>query len=449
MEYCQGITKIGKQCTKKSINGTDHCQLHRNIKNVSFPKNVEIKQNKIIQLFSEIDDYYLNELKDKNDEINLLKNKSFENEDHSLFDLIIEDKDRIIVDRNEEINKIKSGFYFQDTVINNQKTLIKNNNIEMNNVKKQLSIKNEIVNDQKKTIDENYVKMVNLKKQLNVKDKTINDQKKKIDDQAQDIKNKKNEIFNLNNKLNEQNKKINDLKVNENLQNECLNNLKMEINNLKDELNKQLTVVNEKKTIIENYQNNKNTKIKATESMKKLRDIIMKNKTTSSKIIINDIVIYINYHKRSIVGDIVEFEDRLVSELSYLTYDVNGGFIQNIISNKNNFNIDFDNYFFNYSYEWMIINENEYKLNISVKHDKDDVWNILILEVLNDQQKIREYADKNNNMLKCIICFNNDKNVVLFPCHHVICCNECINNSSIKLCPVCRIKITGHHIIYY
>jgi len=135
--------------------------------------------------------------------------------------------------------------------------------------------------------------------------------------------------------------------------------------------------------------------------------------------------------------------------LLYLTYGVDHESIRHIILNGNNFNINFSDYFHNYLKEWTNINEKEYGLNISIKHDKNDVWGILVLEVLNDQRKMAEYIENNNRISKCIICFDNDKNIILHPCNHIICCDVCIKNNSVKLCPVCRIKITNHQIVYY
>jgi len=42
--------------------------------------------------------------------------------------------------------------------------------------------------------------------------------------------------------------------------------------------------------------------------------------------------------------------------------------------------------------------------------------------------------------LLCKICMEKEKNVLLLPCRHFICCSECV--SSIATCPLCRAKIT-------
>ena len=48
-----------------------------------------------------------------------------------------------------------------------------------------------------------------------------------------------------------------------------------------------------------------------------------------------------------------------------------------------------------------------------------------------------------NNKLKndrlCKICFQNDANIVIIPCGHIITCNNCI--MSLAICPICRHEI--------
>ena len=271
--------------------------------------------------------------------------------------------------------------------------------------------------------------------ELNLSFKIIEEQKIIINDRNKLIENNDKDLINLKKELNSKNKIIND-------RNKLIENNHKELINLKKGLENNLNEINNRKITL-------NNKVKITESMKKLRDVIMEGKIISSKIIIDDTTFNLKYHKQSIIGDIVEFEKELTSELLYLTYGVDHESIRHIILNGNNFNINFSDYFHNYLKEWTNINEKEYGLNISIKHDKNDVWGILVLEVLNDQRKMAEYIENNNRISKCIICFDNDKNIILHPCNHIICCDVCIKNNSVKLCPVCRIKITNHQIVYY
>ena len=50
-----------------------------------------------------------------------------------------------------------------------------------------------------------------------------------------------------------------------------------------------------------------------------------------------------------------------------------------------------------------------------------------------------------NNKLKsnklCIICLENPKTILFYPCNHLVCCKMCGKDGRIKKCPVCNKKI--------
>eukprot|EP01016_Furgasonia_blochmanni_P047537 TRINITY_DN6995_c0_g1_i4.p1 TRINITY_DN6995_c0_g1~~TRINITY_DN6995_c0_g1_i4.p1 ORF type:complete len:364 (+),score=59.83 TRINITY_DN6995_c0_g1_i4:108-1094(+) len=45
--------------------------------------------------------------------------------------------------------------------------------------------------------------------------------------------------------------------------------------------------------------------------------------------------------------------------------------------------------------------------------------------------------------LKCIICMDRARNVILKPCHHLCVCNECWRLTTNKICPVCKAGVDG------
>jgi hypothetical protein len=54
------------------------------------------------------------------------------------------------------------------------------------------------------------------------------------------------------------------------------------------------------------------------------------------------------------------------------------------------------------------------------------------------KQKLRlESLDELKESLMCIVCFENERNVVFYPCRHLLCCSECI----VIECPNCNIII--------
>lgn len=44
----------------------------------------------------------------------------------------------------------------------------------------------------------------------------------------------------------------------------------------------------------------------------------------------------------------------------------------------------------------------------------------------------------------CIVCEENEKNIVLTPCHHLCLCNQCFVANHFDTCPICRSQINSH-----
>ena len=42
----------------------------------------------------------------------------------------------------------------------------------------------------------------------------------------------------------------------------------------------------------------------------------------------------------------------------------------------------------------------------------------------------------------CAICYDNKPNIILKPCNHISTCKKCFYGGVIKICPICRTKIT-------
>ena len=58
----------------------------------------------------------------------------------------------------------------------------------------------------------------------------------------------------------------------------------------------------------------------------------------------------------------------------------------------------------------------------------------------------KENDEKEDNNIKCVICLEKDKCMLLMPCKHVCCCEQCVEN--INQCPLCRNNIQSKMKIY-
>jgi hypothetical protein len=76
-----------------------------------------------------------------------------------------------------------------------------------------------------------------------------------------------------------------------------------------------------------------------------------------------------------------------------------------------------------YNYYQRLTNDIEINFTISEKNN-------IKCNKTNDEEK------------QCIICNDNEKDIILDPCSHNIMCNECYENLKIKKCPICRTSIT-------
>lgn len=61
-------------------------------------------------------------------------------------------------------------------------------------------------------------------------------------------------------------------------------------------------------------------------------------------------------------------------------------------------------------------------------------------------QKVIEVSQTLNQEYKCVICYENAKNVIIRPCLHLAVCKLCF--SELKQCPMCRNPIDSHVTIY-
>jgi hypothetical protein len=52
----------------------------------------------------------------------------------------------------------------------------------------------------------------------------------------------------------------------------------------------------------------------------------------------------------------------------------------------------------------------------------------------------------NNRM--CVVCFNEERNVVFTPCNHLCVCSSCDYTNRIYYCPICRASILTRMTIY-
>jgi len=68
-----------------------------------------------------------------------------------------------------------------------------------------------------------------------------------------------------------------------------------------------------------------------------------------------------------------------------------------------------------------------------------------LITIVEEEVKIEKVFGDEEIDMDCVVCMNNEKDVVFAPCGHYCCCSECatfIHHGSKPDCPMCRTKIS-------
>lgn len=74
---------------------------------------------------------------------------------------------------------------------------------------------------------------------------------------------------------------------------------------------------------------------------------------------------------------------------------------------------------------------------------------LIIISLLNKLKSLKKKPKSNQvepQLFNCGICFTKDKNMLLKPCNHLVCCDICIDK--LTNCPLCRTTIISREKIY-
>ena len=78
--------------------------------------------------------------------------------------------------------------------------------------------------------------------------------------------------------------------------------------------------------------------------------------------------------------------------------------------------------------------------------NKDDCNFFYIYPISNE-------TENHTTNLRCVVCMENDRNILFNPCHHLCCCSTCISQMMIDRsnfnCPICRTSIEQTVEIYF
>ena len=67
-------------------------------------------------------------------------------------------------------------------------------------------------------------------------------------------------------------------------------------------------------------------------------------------------------------------------------------------------------------------------------------------ELMDENKKVCKKLDFLINKYRCVVCYENPKNVILHTCFHFCLCTSCL--SKLDSCPVCREPIDTYNVIF-
>lgn len=101
-----------------------------------------------------------------------------------------------------------------------------------------------------------------------------------------------------------------------------------------------------------------------------------------------------------------------------------------------------------------ILLSNEYNKIINDLYKENNEYSNEILKLNNKILYLEREIKKQYSQMKqvdnfiCNICLDNFKNILLEPCNHLCCCDNCYYNSSITECPLCRKDILATRKVF-
>jgi len=63
------------------------------------------------------------------------------------------------------------------------------------------------------------------------------------------------------------------------------------------------------------------------------------------------------------------------------------------------------------------------------------------------QMLIDKNIDKKDSVY-CIICMDNNRNVLFKPCNHIVICDNCSGTTDLRECIICKVKIDSYEYAY-
>lgn len=98
----------------------------------------------------------------------------------------------------------------------------------------------------------------------------------------------------------------------------------------------------------------------------------------------------------------------------------------------------------------ILLNKKLYKAEREMKELTDESRHLAdnVSEKINSLQKENQEL-RNNDVRKCILCLDKDRNVLFRPCNHFLICDTCSGSTNFTDCIVCKYPISDYEYAYF
>ena len=78
----------------------------------------------------------------------------------------------------------------------------------------------------------------------------------------------------------------------------------------------------------------------------------------------------------------------------------------------------------------------------------DNLLKQLKYQIISYKQTIQDKNVQKNDTLYCILCMDNNRNVLFKPCNHIVICDTCSGSTNLEECIICKAHIDAYEYAY-
>ena len=78
----------------------------------------------------------------------------------------------------------------------------------------------------------------------------------------------------------------------------------------------------------------------------------------------------------------------------------------------------------------------------------DETLRLLKYQIISYKQMLLDKNVEKKDSVYCILCMDNNRNVLFKPCNHIVICDKCSGATDLQECIICKAKIDAYEYAY-